>query len=72
MRYFLYSVSPRKELELLQSFDTYGEAKRAAVAARVAQAAHEKRIVKIIFAQDTAEAEQLLRTRRERQPSEDD
>jgi hypothetical protein len=72
VRYFLYSVSPNKELELLQSFETYSEAKRAAVAARMAQTAAEDRIVKIIFAQDPAEAEQLLQAKRERQPSEDD
>ena len=72
MRYFLYSISPQKQLELLQSFDTYPEAKRAAVAARIAQAATEDHIIKIIFAQDPAEAEQLLLTKRERQPSEDD
>jgi hypothetical protein len=72
VRYFLYSVSPQKQLELLQSFDTYSEAKQAAVAARRAQTAAEDRIVKIIFAQDPAEAEQLLLTKRERQPSEDD
>lgn len=72
MRYFLYSVSPHKELELLQSFETYREAKQAAVATRMAQTAAEDHIVKIIFAQDPAEAEQLLQTKRERQPSEDD
>ena len=72
MRYFLYSISPQKQLELLQSFDTYPEAKRAAVAARIAQAATEDHTIKIIFAQDPAEAEQLLLTKRERQPSEDD
>ena len=71
MRYFLYSISPQKELELLQQFETYSEAKRAAVAAR-AQAAADDQIIKIIFAQDPAEAEQLLQTKRERQPSEDD
>lgn len=71
MRYFLYSISPHRELELLQSFETYSEAKRAAVAARVAKTAADH-IVKIIFAQDPAEAEQLLQTKRERQPSEDD
>jgi hypothetical protein len=72
VRYFLYSVSPQKELELLQSFDTYNEAKRAAVAARMAQTTADDNIVKIIFAQDPAEAAQLLQTKRERQPSEDD
>ncbi len=72
MRYFLYSISPQKELELLQQFETYSEAKRAAVAARMAQAAAEDHIIKIIFAHDPAEAEQLLQTKRERQPSEDD
>lgn len=72
MPYFVYSISADKELELLESFDAYREAKQAATTMRLKSAAEENRLVRIIFAQDTAEAEELLRTKRERRPSEDD
>ena len=72
MPYFVYSISADKELELLKSFDTYREAKQAVTAMRVELSAKENRLVRIVFAQDPAEAEELLKTKRERQPSEDD
>ena len=72
MPYFVYSISAHKEIELLKTFDAYQEAKRAATTMRLELAPKENRLVRIIFAQDPAEAEELLRTKRERQPSEDD
>lgn len=72
MPYFVYSVASDKKLELIRSFDSYREAKQAATAARLKLSVNENRLVRIIFAQNPAEAEELLRTKRERQPSEDD
>ena len=72
MPYFVYSVAADSKLELIRSFDSYREAKQAATAARLKPSVNESRLVRIIFAQDPVEAEELLRTKRERQPSEDD
>lgn len=72
MPYFVYSILADTKLELIKSFDTYQEAKQAATAMRLGSPAEENRLVRIIFAQDPTEAEELLRTKRQRQPSEDD
>ncbi len=72
MPYYLYSITADKEPELLQAFDGYRQAKQAATAMRVELPAGENRLVRIIFAQDPSEAVELLKTKRERQPSEDD
>lgn len=72
MPYFIYRISPERKLNLLDSFDRYPDAKQAATALRIAQGPDDTGTVKIIFAKDAEEAEQLLRTERERQPSEDD
>ncbi|MDH3672783.1 MAG: hypothetical protein OES46_16775 [Gammaproteobacteria bacterium] len=72
MPYFIYRISPARKLDLVDSFDSYRDAKRAATALRIAQEPDDACTVKIVFAKDSAEAEQLLRTERERPPSEDD
>jgi hypothetical protein len=73
MPYFLYRISLHRQLSLVTSFERFAEAKQAAHAMRAASGADDDgNIVKIIFAHDSAEAEQLLTARRERQPSEDD
>ncbi len=72
MPYFVYNISANKELKLLKSFDSYRDAKEAATTIRMESPAKDNRIVRIVFAQDPVEAEELLKTKRERQPSEDD
>lgn len=72
MPYFIYRISPERKLDFVDSFDSYRDAKQAATALRVAQQPDDVDRVKMVFAKDSPEAEQLLRTERERQPSEDD
>ncbi len=72
MPYFIYRVSPDTRLELVGSFEDYKQAKRETKLMRAKQHANENHAIKIIFANNPAEAEQLLTTRRERPPSEDD
>jgi hypothetical protein len=72
MPYFIYRISPERKLDLVDSFDSYRDAKQAVTALRVAQEPDDVCTVKVVFAKDSAEAEQLLKTKRERQPSEDD
>ncbi len=72
MPYFIYKISPDKKLGLVESFDGYQEAKQLATSMRSAQHPNDNYTIKIIFAKDSLEAEQLLTTQRERQPSEDD
>lgn len=70
MPYFIYRIAPERTLTLVRAFDRFPEAKEAARALRATAADGEQ--WKIIFAGDPAEAEALLSTPRERQPSEDD
>ncbi len=72
MPYFIYRISPERKLNLVESFDRYQDAKRAVTALRVAQESDDADRVKMIFAKDSREAEELLTVKRERQPSEDD
>lgn len=72
MPYFIYRISPARKLDLVDTFGHYRDAKQAATALRVAQEPDDVGKVKIIFAKDAPEAEQLLSVERERQPSEDD
>ncbi|RMD71844.1 MAG: hypothetical protein D6819_00485 [Gammaproteobacteria bacterium] len=72
MPYFIYRISPTRQLTLVQSFAKFQEAKEAARALRASQEPGDRDTIKIIFAKDTGEAERLLLTPRERQPSEDD
>ena len=72
MPYYVYSIAADTKPELIKSFDAYQEAKQAATAMRLESPAEENLLVRIIFAQDPSEAEELLKTKRERQPSEDD
>lgn len=72
MPYFIYRISLERKLNLVESFDRYQDAKRAVTALRVAQESDDADRVKMIFAKDSREAEELLTVKRERQPSEDD
>jgi hypothetical protein len=72
MPYYIYRISAGSQLELVESYEAYRDAKQAATAMRATQDPNDAYTVKIVFAQDPTEARQLLTTRRERQPSEDD
>ncbi|NIV77117.1 MAG: hypothetical protein GWN37_20490 [Gammaproteobacteria bacterium] len=72
MPYFVYRVAPVGALTLIGEFGVYKDAKVCATAQRADQEAADRDRVRIVFAADTVEAEQLLTTPRERQPSEDD
>ncbi len=72
MPYYIYRISAERKLELVESYEAYRDAKQAATRMRAGRNPNDAYTVKMIFAQDPAEAKQLLTTRRERQPSEDD
>ncbi|RMD68655.1 MAG: hypothetical protein D6819_08890 [Gammaproteobacteria bacterium] len=72
MPYFIYRISPQKQLALVRSFAKYQEARQLARSLRASQAPEDRDTIKIIFAKDAEEAERLLLTPRERKPSEDD
>ncbi len=72
MPYFIFRISSDRKLSLVRAFEKFAEAKENARAMRAASAADASEVLKIIFADDPADAEQLLSTRRERPPSEDD
>lgn len=72
MPYFLYRVTPQRQLTHLQDFDVYKQARAQARALRSQQQADDPDSIKMVFAANRAEAESMLRETRERPPSEDD
>lgn len=72
MPYFVYRVSPQRFLKYLEHFDAYKEAREYARGLRAQQDASDLDTIKLIFAKEQAEAEALLKTKREHEPSEDD
>ncbi len=72
MPYFIYRISPQRFLTYINEFAHYHEARDTARRMRQEQAPADVDTIKIIFATNRREAETLLKTRRERQPSEDD
>ncbi len=72
MSYFVYRVAPVGALTLIGEFGAYKDAKACATDHRANQEAADPDRVRIVFAADTLEAEQLITMPRERQPSEDD
>ncbi len=72
MPYFIYRISPQRNLNYVDDFAEYNFARDAARRMRQQQNEEDIDTVKIVFAKDRNEAEDLLRIRRERQPSEDD
>lgn len=72
MPYFIYRISPQRFLTYINEFAHYQEARDTARRMRQEQTRDDLDTIKIIFAKDRLEAEMLLKTRRERQPSEDD
>ncbi len=72
MPYFIYRISPQRFLTYVDEFVHYRDARGEARRIRAEQSGNDADSVKIIFAKDRSEAESLLKTRRERQASEDD
>lgn len=72
MPYFLFRMTPQRQLTCLQEFDAYKQARSEARALRARQAEDDQDTIKMVFAADRVQAEAMLREKRERQPSEDD
>lgn len=73
MPYFLYRVvPPLGQLQPLGQYDTFPEASRQAKALRSAEPGLAPRRVRVIFADNALEAEDLLLQVRERPPGGDD
>ncbi len=68
MPYFVYRISPAKRLELVSSFETYKDAKRLARTMRAQLGEQPADTVRVIFAQNDAEAVRLLSEKREPRP----
>lgn len=68
MPYFVYKILPFKQLELLQQFDSYREAKESARSARQAISPADNHAVKLIFAENALQAEDLLTQERPPEP----
>lgn len=60
MPYFVYRISPECKLTLLETFVKFNEAKDFARSLRAQQAADDRNIVRMIFAEDTKKAQLLL------------
>jgi hypothetical protein len=63
--YYIYTITPPKRLELVDSFDGYRDARTRARALRAALEADTDRTVRVIFAHNTDEATRLLMEVRE-------
>ncbi len=72
MSYYIYRISPHRALTYVEAFEEYKQARQLARQMRRDQSAGDSDDIRMVFAKDRTEAESLLRTRRERQPSEDD
>ena len=68
MPYFVYQIFPPRRLQLVDSFEAYGEARSRARALRAALAADADQTVRVIHAHSTEEATRLLIEVREPRP----
>lgn len=69
MPYFVYKIIPPfKQLEQLQSFETFKEASVFSKAQRAAMQPGDKYTVKVVFADDAFKAEMLLTEERPPEP----
>lgn len=60
MPYYIYRVKPFAQLERLAAFDAFTEASAQAKTLRATQSAQAQGKIKVIFAQDELQAEDLL------------
>jgi len=68
MPYFVYELSPPRSLRRIECFDRYRDARDTARALRGALPADTERSVRVVFAAGEAQAETLLREKREPRP----
>lgn len=66
MPYFVYKVFPNRTCETIAVFDQYKEARNLARETRTGLSAQDNCTIKVIHAKDTAEAESLILTPRQR------
>ena len=72
MPYYVYAVLPFAQLTRLAEFDAFAAASSQAKALRAAQAADDRTRIKVIFADSTLAAEDLLLQVRDAAPAGDD
>jgi len=72
MPYYIYRVKPFAQLDQLQALDTFAEASARAKVLRLELAAGSPDKIKVIFADDTLHAEDLLTQVRVAGPKGDD
>jgi hypothetical protein len=72
MPYFVFKVRPFTPLEKLAEFAAFAEASSHAKALRAAQAAQDPARIKVMFAENQQQAEDLLCEIREPRPAGDD
>jgi hypothetical protein len=72
MPYFIYKIRPIKQLELVEKFDSYRDAKQQAKSIRENLTVADNALVKIMFGKNQTEAELLLKEEREPRPQGDD
>ena len=65
MPYFIYRISPDKQLDCLEQHAKYRAAREQARQLRADQSADDPDTIKLIFAESQGEAERLLLTPRE-------
>lgn len=68
MPYFVYKVLPARQLEYIEAFENYREARKSVRTLRAALTPMDKHEVRMVFAPLPAEAERMLRERREARP----
>jgi hypothetical protein len=64
MPYYLYKVFPGKRLELIESYPEYRVAREVARGLRTQLTVADNYSVRVVFAQQAAEAEHLVRSER--------
>ncbi len=65
MPYFVFRISPDKQLTLVDVFDRFMEAKKVCRDMRAAQAPGDRDVIRLAFAKEEREAKRLLSERRE-------
>ena len=68
MPYFIYKVFPARQFEYVDAHDQYRDARKAVRAMRAELTPTDKHAVRMVFASLPAEAERMLRERREERP----
>ncbi len=64
MPYFVYRISPERKLTLIETLPKFKEAKGLARSLRAQQAADDRNIIRLIFAEDPQKARLLLTDQR--------